>query len=218
MHARATALAVLLALAIAPVPARAAVDGGVAEFTASGTFTVPAKVTRVQLQLWGGGGGGSGRRSGTLDSGTPEGMYNGNGGGGGGYTFMILTGLTQDTVLGVNLGPGGPGGPREDMDGAVGGPTFVSIGELRVALAGGGDGATASGGAGAGGTGSIDPAHGSGYTLTGEAGTTGDYDSVGHGGAPPSDGLLPGDGRAHGGDGIGATGLSGTDGWALITW
>src|SRR5580765_443378 len=69
------------------------------------TFTVPAGVTKVRAQVWGGGG------SGGTGLGTTEGggytSAGGSGGGGGGYALKVCT-VTPGSVIAVTVGAGAP--------------------------------------------------------------------------------------------------------------
>lgn len=71
-------------------------------FTASGTFTVPAGVTKVKVTVIGGGGGGGGASSsfGQLPS----------GGGGGGCAIKIASSLLPGSGVSVTVGIGGTAG------------------------------------------------------------------------------------------------------------
>src|SRR5437870_5556559 len=71
-------------------------------FTASGTWTDPAGITSVDLQLWGGGGGGGGGRT---SFGLP-----GSGGGGGAYSQKLTISVTPGNNYTVTVGTGGTGG------------------------------------------------------------------------------------------------------------
>ena len=70
-------------------------------FTASGTFTVPAGITKVKVTVVGGGGAGGGFNNTT---GTRYG-----GGGGGVADFKIVTGLTPASNITVTVGAGASG-------------------------------------------------------------------------------------------------------------
>ncbi len=101
-------------------------------FTSNGTFTVPAGVTSVTIEVVGAGGNGAGN--------------GGGGGGGGGYAKGFYT-VTPSAVLTVNIGTGGGG--------SAGGSTSVTG---LISATGGANGTTISnpniGGGGAGGAGS----------------------------------------------------------------
>jgi hypothetical protein len=66
-------------------------------FTSSGTFTIPASVTKVKVTVVGGGGGG---RSATNSTGQ-------GGGGAGGAAIEVITGLTPGGTVTVTVGAGG---------------------------------------------------------------------------------------------------------------
>lgn len=78
---------------------------GVQSFMASGTFTVPAGVTQIEVEVWGAG---SGSFASTTTA--PSG-----GGSGGGYARKRITGLITGQSIPVTIGTGGAGG-------VVGGP------------------------------------------------------------------------------------------------
>ena len=99
-------------------------------FTISGTFTVPAGVSTITVELWGAGGGGgngSGRRE---------------GGGGGGYSFGNVS-VTPGEIINYTVGVGA-------VNTTGGTTTFKTISATGGA---GGIGQTSSGGAGGVGTG-----------------------------------------------------------------
>jgi len=79
----------------------AGVPNGIQVFTAGGTFTVPAGVKKVWVEVQGGGGGG-----GAGGNGGPT----GGGGGAGGYAAELVTGLTPGGTVAVTIGAGGAGG------------------------------------------------------------------------------------------------------------
>jgi len=116
---------------------------GVQTFTSSGTFTVPAGVTSVSVELWGGGGGSGGA--------VPNNA--GSGGAGGGYANKLVTGLTPGSTVAVTVGVGGAAGGAGGGNGGAGGAS--SFGAF-VSATGGGGGpgnstASSSGGSGTGG-------------------------------------------------------------------
>jgi hypothetical protein len=77
---------------------------GVATFTASSSFIVPAGVAQVEVEVWGGGAGSYASVSGVS-------VGSGSGGGsGGGYARKRVTGLTPGQVIAVVVGAGGNGG------------------------------------------------------------------------------------------------------------
>ena len=79
-------------------------------FTSSGTFTVPAGITKAKVTVVGGGGGGGGANSGS---------YAGGGGAGGGAAIEIVTGLSG--TVSVTVGSGGSGGNYGSGYGGTGG-------------------------------------------------------------------------------------------------
>ena len=179
------------------------VDGQVVQtFNASGTYTVPAGVTRVVVECYGGGGRGGSRSS------------NGQGGGGGGgaYARSILTvvpGSDHTVTVGAGSSSGtSPGGdswfstattvmakggasvPNNNSTGATGGSAAASIGTVKFNGGnGGGVGSSTGGGGGASG----------GY------GGPGGNGAVGVGGTAP-----PGGGAGGAGGILGAAGTAGT--------
>ena len=124
--------------------------GGVREFVASGSFVVPAGVSRVMVEMWGGGGGGH---------------ASGNGGGTGAYVQCVLP-VTAGETLECVVGSGGVSGqPSQD-----GGNTLVRRAGTVLAQAGGGKRGTAA----APGTGGV-AAAGNGIVRNGFDGFDDDY-------------------------------------------
>jgi len=97
------------------------------EFQGSGTFLVPAGVSRLSVELYGAGGGG-----------TVLQCNNGGGGGGGAYTSTILT-VQEGQTLTINVGSAGPAGALA-MPGGNGGDTQVADANNTLAVAHGGGG------------------------------------------------------------------------------
>lgn len=91
--------------------------------TTSGTFTVPAGVSKLKIFATGGGGGGGGSITG--DGPTP-----GSGGGAGGTAISEII-VTPGQVINVAIGAGGAGGVT--ANGASGGDTTVSTGTSIIA-------------------------------------------------------------------------------------
>jgi len=144
-------------------------------YSSSGTFTVPAGVTQVTVECWGGGGRGGVRTS------------NGQGGGGGGgaYARSVLT-VTPSTSFTVTVGggsnstsaggdtwfgtaatilaKGGESCGNNTTTGATGGPAAASIGTFKFS---GGSGATATGDSGGGGSSAGNAANGNNGGVTG---------------------------------------------------
>jgi hypothetical protein len=85
---------------------------GVQSFSSSGQFNVPAGITRIEVELWGGGSGSYASTSSAASG----------GGSGGGYARKRITGLTPGQVLSVLVGAGGPAG-------LVGGATLPTPGQ-----------------------------------------------------------------------------------------
>lgn len=152
-------------------------------FTSSGTFTVPANVTSIDIFCVGGGGAGG-------DSNYSDGATSG-GGGGGGYTATKKAySVTPGQTFAVTIGAGGALYPG--YDGYAGGTTsFGSVisasggsgGQCREELsAKGGNGG--SGGGGASGSGS--------YAVYGSGGSDG---SDGYGTSPATDNFYGGTGQ-----------------------
>jgi hypothetical protein len=107
-------------------------------FSASGTFTVPAGVTRVFVEVWGGGGGGGGGDTGAIVS--------ASGGGGGGYANKIIAGLLPGTTVSVTIGGAGTPGAGAS-GGSIGGTGGTSSFGAHCSATGGagGDGRVISG-------------------------------------------------------------------------
>jgi hypothetical protein len=178
------------------------------------SFTIPAGVTSVRVQLWGGGGGGGGS--------TAAGNV-GSGGAGGGYAEGIFT-VSPGQALSIAIGAGG--GPT-----VTGGTTSISGLPTAISATGGGGGVVGnngaqsqspSGGQGYGGQiqrmgrfGGVGLAFGSGIYAGGFGGASG------YQGADAQFGLnvgIPGIGPGGGGGGAnnGQVGGSGADGQVSI--
>jgi hypothetical protein len=117
-------------------------------FTSSGTFTVPAGVTKISAVLIGGGGAGGGSGGGS----------GGNGGGGGGLRYINDYTVSPGQTIDVTVGSGGVGGFGANA-GGDGGNSLILISGIGIATAFGGKGGTSNYNdivnAGAGGTGSV---------------------------------------------------------------
>lgn len=119
-------------------------------FGASGTFTVPANVTRLRVTVVGGGGGGSaGWQTGTGQCGDPI-VYSSGGGGGSGGTAIGVYSVTPGQTYSVTVGSGGTG--SNTGNGSAG--TASSFGALLSATGGGAGSTFPSGGSGSSGVGS----------------------------------------------------------------
>jgi hypothetical protein len=133
-------------------------------FTSSGSFTVPAGVTALTVECWGGGGGAAG---GSLAGGSNSGGY---GGGGGAYAKVNALAVTPGAVLPYVVGGGGSGGAANNL-GANGGSTSFNA---TACVAKGGVAATSAhigtGGAAATSTGDVKFSGGNGGSATGSGG------------------------------------------------
>jgi hypothetical protein len=136
-----------------------AAPNGIQVFTSSGTFTVPAGITRIQVEAWGGGGGGGGSYSGA------SGSFAGGGGGSGGYGIQFYN-VTPGGSFTVTLGSGGGGGnggndSTSATAGSAGGSSSFGGTLIVNGGGGGGNGATSS----ANGTGGAKPNSASGSAF-----------------------------------------------------
>lgn len=102
-------------------------------FNSSSTFTVPAGITSLTVECWGGGGGGGGNIS--LTDG-------GGGGGGGAYSKSVLS-VVPGTVYSLTVGNGGSGG-NAGSDGGIGADSWF-INSTTILAKGGGKGLKKSG-------------------------------------------------------------------------
>lgn len=120
----------------AAAPTAAGGFSNIQVFTSSGTFTIPAGITKIKVTVVGGGGGASGA-NGTGSSG---------GGAGGGAAIKILSGLTPSNTLTVTVGSGG-GGSAYASNGSTGGSSSLASGTevITTISATGGQGGRASG-------------------------------------------------------------------------
>ena len=110
----------------------AALDSGVtALYSSSGNFDVPAGVTSITVEAWGGGGGGGGRAN--------SGAGGAGGGGGGAYARGTIP-VTPGQSYSVTVGAGGPGGAAGDNDGGPGGDSCFDAGADVLAKGGSGGG------------------------------------------------------------------------------
>jgi hypothetical protein len=110
-------------------------------FTASGTWTRPAGVRTVIVEVVGGGGGGGGAASTDASTSAAAG-----GGGGGGYALARLD-VTTITSATITVGAGGAGGPAGANNGSSGGTSSWSDGVNTVSATGGAGGAAGVAGA-----------------------------------------------------------------------
>lgn len=181
-----------------------------AAFNASGSFTVPAGVTRLMVEVWGaGGGGGVGLAS------------NGGGGGGGAYAKDFLI-VTSGAVITVTVGNGGASGATTGGAGGAGAASTFST----ITANGGTGGTTTAGGAGGTtGTALITVTGGSGYNGLNVSTTFphgGDAGIGGTGGVFKSTSAAGSPGVAPGGGGSGAANLwsggAGAKGRIIVWW
>jgi hypothetical protein len=98
---------------------------GIQEFITSGTWTAPANITHVMVEMWGGGGGANGA-NGTCTN-----------GGAGAYTRDVVS-VIPGTTYNVTVGAGGAGSTTSQ--GGLGGES-----QFATAFAGGGQGGGAAG-------------------------------------------------------------------------
>ena len=173
-------------------------------FTSSGSFTVPAGVTKISAVLIGGGGAGGGG----------GGSGGGQGGGGGGLRYINDFPVSAGQVFSVIVGAGGVGGVGNGGNG--GDSQIVGI----VTAFGGKGGSTWTGGdpIGLGGTGTINIEGATGgvggkSTLTYGAGGGGAAGYVGDGGAGGGDGNGNGAAGSGGGAGGGSRGDNSSSGF-----
>jgi hypothetical protein len=180
---------------------------GKQEFLTSGAFVVPAGVTRLGAELYGGGGGG--------DACAPNSfVVNPVGGGGGAYTTNLLSVIPGQTLT-VTVGMGGTSPIALNASATSGGDSEILDSTNNIlAVAHGGGGATCSANgalatAGAGGT--SDP-----NALISHAGASGNGANAGGGY------LVPGfsSGAPFGGGGAGSTTslTPGQPGYILLIW
>ncbi len=167
-------------------------------FTSNGTWTKPAGLKYVEVELVGGGGGGGGNTIVNRAS---------AGGGGGGYSWKLIATADLGATEAVTVGASGSGGSQTGGTGVTGGTS--SFGAHLQAT--GGEGGTQQGEGGEGGIGS-----GGTLNFQGDGGAAGGYADVagiaaGKGGgsrfgggskAPPASTSI--NGRPYGGGGSGA--------------
>jgi hypothetical protein len=142
---------------------------GIQEFTQSGTFTVPAGITHLFVEMWAAGGGGGGGGDGLSASGT-LGQYidisaasaycsgtAAGGGGAGGYARAVIP-VSAGTQYTVTIGSGGQGGPAPSASSAPGYGNGGSGGNSQITDASANVLVQASGGQGGGGGSPATPA------------------------------------------------------------
>jgi len=151
------------------------------DFTSSGSWTVPADVTKISILCIGGGGGGAGLNSSTRVSGA--------GGAGGSLAYANNVTVTPGEVLTATVGALGAGGAKNTA-GTAGGFSRLNRSSTVLCLANGGGGASSSGSGGSPNT-----------TFTGTVGYAG-----GAGGNGQTFGRAGGGGGAAGYSGVGGAG------------
>nr|WP_294527284.1 hypothetical protein [uncultured Rhodopila sp.] len=193
---------------------------GVQTFVTSGTFVVPAGVTQVEVEVWGGGSG-SFASTNVLPSG---------GGSGGGYARKLVTRLSPGQTVPVTVGSGGAGGTTSGTSAGSGGAS--SFGQF-VSATGGGLNSQAS--VTTPGYGATPPGIGVGgdVNFSGSAGQGGISNQGGMGGAAPmggtqnsgstgNTGSFPGGGAAGAGTGPSSNaafnGGAGGGGFVVVRW
>ncbi|HEX9980832.1 MAG TPA: PKD-like domain-containing protein [Flavobacterium sp.] len=137
---------------------------------ANGTFNIPAGVTSVTVQAWGGGGGGGGSNSNNAG---------GSGGGAGGYVSGTFT-VTPLTSFNYTVGAGGTGTTNA---GTAGSATTLT-GAVTLTANGGSGGIRNMGTGGTGGT-----ATGGSINTNGANGGAGGGNTGGNGGTSPNGGV-----------------------------
>lgn len=199
----------------------AALGGGAISqqsFTASNTWTKPAKGTIALIECFGAGGSGGRQSSGA-----------GCGGGGGGYNsrWVLLSSLGATET--VTIGSGGAARSGTNQNGAAGGNTTFGSwltgfgggggGQVGTGFGGGGGGPQGAGGTNVGAAGgaprsSLNAAssYGDGGTTGGEAGCDGHFHGGGGGGAVAGGGGGVGGKSVYGGGGGGGGGQSSSAG------
>ena len=168
----------------------------VTNFSTSGTWTKPAGVTTVTVELWAGGGGGGSGRKGSSD------LSAGGGGGGGGYVTRTFPASDISSTVSVTIGAGGAGGAAQstlNTDGNAGSSGNNStFGSFLTAY---------SGAAGAGGISGANVSQGGagGGALSAGSGV--------NGGAPKNNNIYTPEGDFGGGSGGGVYGSGGASGY-----
>jgi hypothetical protein len=193
---------------------------GVQAFSSSGSFTVPAGVTRLDVEVWGGGSGSYASTS-SVASG---------GGSGGGYARKRISGVSPGQIIAVTIGPGGSGGTTAGTPPVAGGTS--SFGNY-LSATGGTLNPTASvgnpqngaipGGSGVGGDVNLPGSSGqAGFMSIGGLGggaALGGMQTSGSAGVP---GVFPGGGAAGAGTGVSGNtpynGAAGASGLVVVRW
>lgn len=180
---------------------------GLTHVTATGNYTVPAGITQIFVELWGGGGGG----------GSGSGGAGGGGGGGGGYAAGWLA-VTPGQVIACTIGAGGSAASGGATGGAGGTTSFGAFLSATGGTGGGGSGGN--GGKGGGGSGGdvVYTAASADSAATNRGGTGSSAPRGGSGGGGGSgvggSGGLPGGGG--GGGGVSSNSGAGAAGRILV--
>lgn len=171
------------------------------------TFTIPAGVTKIIVEVWGGGGGGG--SGGTTCCAEDE------GGGGGGYAKGVYS-VVPGTNYTVTVGAGGAGGVAGCVAatgaGTDGGTS--SFGLLISATGGGGGGSINIGGTGFSSFLAISGECGAPWNTDGKGGDSGLYGKGGYNGGGGDNGTAPGGG----GCGTWCSGGDGGAGMVIVWW
>ncbi|HEY7791513.1 MAG TPA: IPT/TIG domain-containing protein [Vicinamibacterales bacterium] len=188
-------------------------------------FVVPAGVTQIQVELWGGGGGGGGGNA----------SYASAGGGGGGAYVRVVLNVIPGQIFQINLGSGGAGGDASSFgsNGSDGGETTLIDETHGVELtgarggAGGGVADSVVGGTGGlGGTGWV-ASNPSSYGVVAYLDRTGFFGGTGTTLTAPGQGARARSGSVdaffwqsggNGGTNVGTPGGDGFPGFAFISW
>lgn len=207
----------ILSMLPSDVVSSASIVGRTQIFTASGTFTVPASVNSVEVQVIGGGG--AGGASGNGSAGGVAGNI-GAGGGAGGYGYKRVFGLTPGGTVAVTVGAGGT--PSTSATSGAGGSSSFGSHVTCNGGAGGAYGISTTGSGGSGGTvtGADLPVDGGSGGFSGpNSGTvsTSDIFRIYGRGGPAAGGLgvVPTGGTGNAGQGYGAGG-TGASGGSLV--
>lgn len=186
------------ALFLLLLPLSLAQAGQVTYTSGSGTWTAPANVTSVVVEVWGGGGGGGGN---TTNS-------DGAGGGGGGAYSQSTIAVTPGNNYAYSVGSGGAGGSSGTYNGAAGGDTYFIDSATVMAKGGaGGNGKTAGTNPGTGGLGGAAASGVGTVKFSGGDGDNGRNNPNGQGGPGGSSAGTAADGTTTGG----------TQAWATVT-
>jgi len=176
-------------------------------FTSSGTWTCPAGVTSIKVEVYGAGGGGGGAAN--------TNNYRGAGGGGGAYNVNNSVSVVPGTTYNIIVGNGGSAGTTT-ANGGDGGNTSLTNSSTILIIANGGKG----GGSQMSSTSPVGGAGGAGGTFSGGSGFGGASGAGGGGGgcagtsangvnANSTAGGAAGNGGAIAGKGGNATGCGG---------